>query len=99
MRATNRRPCRIRLCRPLAWTGHRIEPAAFQQRFHSWFAAGEGPEKGHRLLAASPRKQGAAEVITVRAGKASVFLEPFDAVGIEHLGPDVRVVSGGVPAG
>ena len=44
------------------------------------------------------REQGVTEVITVLALHAAVFLEPFDAVGVEHLTPHIGIVAGRVTA-
>ena len=38
-------------------------------------------------------------MIAVFAGQAAVFFHPFDAVGIEHFAPKIRVITGRVAAG
>ena len=62
-------------------------------------ATGEVMEELHRILAAAAGQEGIAEVVAVLALQAALLLEPFDAVSIEHLAPDVAVVAGRVTAG
>ncbi len=77
----------------------RSEPAALQQRRGVGFAAGEILKKLHGVLAAAAKKKRVAEVVAVFTFEAAVFLEPLDTVGIEHLAPEVAVITGRVTAG
>ena len=47
---------------------------------------------------AADGQQRGAEVVAVRALEAAVLLEPLDALGVQHLAPDVGVVAGAVAA-
>mgnify|MGYP003694222567 CR=1 FL=1 len=52
-----------------------------------------------RIQAAAAGQERFAKVVAVFALQAAVLLEPFDAVGVEHLAPDIAVVAGRVTAG
>jgi hypothetical protein len=75
-----------------------VETAPLQERPDVRIGAGEVAEHDQRVLAAAAREDGLAETVAVGADQAAVLLEPLDAVGIEHLGPDVRVIARGVAA-
>ena len=72
------------------------------RRSSSGSMRGSRPRKSRKASIASslpPRdSRVAAEVVAVLARQAAVLLEPLDAVGVEHLAPDVGVVAGAVAA-
>src|SRR5690348_8947721 len=80
-----------------AWSW-RHKSTTFQQRLQIRFMAREIVEERHRILAAAAGKQRATEIVAVFTGESAVLLEPLHAIGIEHFGPDIRVVTGGIAA-
>ena len=93
---------------PTNRTGLRRAPASAAaapsrpRRTSSGSISGSRPRRSRNASIGSTRpaarQQPRAERVAVRALQAAVLAEPLDGVGVEHLGPDVRVVAGRVAA-
>src|SRR5436190_4780261 len=71
-----------------------LQPAPLEQRLDARLAPAELHVEVHRLLRSAARKHHVAEALAVGALEPAVLLEPFERVGVDHLGPQVRVVAG-----
>src|SRR5262249_52460084 len=89
------------LCRSLCVVGARrtIESAPFEQGFDVGIAADEILKQVESVRGAAARQQRGAKAVAILAFQSAVLLEPLDCVGVEHLAPDIRVITGRVPAG
>src|SRR3546814_4476500 len=69
-----------------------LQPTTLQQRLHARVLAAEVAVQGGEVDGVAAREDLVAEGLAVLAGQATVLLEPFEGVVVEHLGPEVGVV-------
>src|SRR4030095_4691729 len=71
-----------------------IQPSFLQQRPRHGIAASEVTIDLRKVCLPGARQHSRAEAVAVLARQAAVLDEPVIRVGIEHLGPEIRVVPG-----
>src|SRR5690606_6407698 len=76
----------------------RVETPAREEGLDARLTAPQLDERAHRVERSAATEQRAPEPLARLAVQPAVLLEPLDRVRVEHLGPDVGVVRGRVPA-
>ncbi|RYE82010.1 MAG: hypothetical protein EOO75_21340, partial [Myxococcales bacterium] len=79
--------------------GRHAEAEALEQRLDAGLGAAEAPEQLPRLLAVAALEDLAPEAVAGGPVEDAALAEHVEGVGVEHLGPLVRVVAGRVADG